>query len=1112
MSLVEVVERQRRDVRRLALATACASGVGVTCGLLLTGAVLLGNARWMTLPRGVPLMIWLAVAVGDATVIVGAHYWLTRRGSRATIAAAIEREQHLRAGAVRGALEVADEGVLGRAAAERVSARLRASQSPLIPDAVNLLSRRLRSSAVVAIVAVGGLGAAAPRFGDGLAAVLRPDKAWTGSLLPPLALRNVPAILMLGERVRLVIDARGRTALTMRERTAGETWRTEDIPVSEGGVASWTIGPMRGDLHLIISDGRSADSAFIRATDRPFLGVVAMRATYPAYLGRPAEGLPVGEPARVPYGTIIDVSGRTSTALRSVRLTNGADSIAIGISGLAFAGRLEAKRGGSWRWVAVSNAGRTVPDIPLPLELEVVPDSIPSVRITSPASDTTVAPTDRLAVAFTATDDHALTRLALESWRVGAGGVRGPSLTRELPVPSGTVWNGVADIDLAPRGLDPGDALHVVVEAFDNAPWGQHGESRELVMEVPTVDQVREHARAMGDSAVTAARAMARAEQALQDRTDEMARDRGTRNPTADAMGASSTSSATAASSELSFESAQKAKALAQDQRSLTDDVKRLQGGAKALEDQLREAGALDSSLAHQLQEAQALLQNALTPDLLAQMKSLEEAAKQLSRDDAEVSLKDLEAMQQRLREQLEKTAEILRRAALEGSMQTLGDQAKDLAAQDRQLADSIAGSTRPATRRIDAGQLAARTDRLDQAIKKLQGQLDGEKTNAGATPAGEAERLALASAEELRSAAKDSANAAAGDSSRTPAHGGPMEQDVRLASGNMERAAQSLREARNAQVQSWKSELSSTLDQSVQELLQMARQEASLEDKTRSGQGEQEDLRGDQSAIKQGLDDVAKRLQAAGQQSALVSNRSQRAIGDAEQKTEQAVKLSAATAPTPGQTASVMGDAVESMNRAAVALARDRERVNTASSASGFAEMMRELQEVASKQGTINSAAQNFLTMPGSQVTSAAQAMARELARQQRELAQELDDLGDNPGGDRTAQLAEQAKQIADALDNGQLNAETISRQQQLLHKMLDAGRSLQQDDREDGEHREATAATGSAHFVPGSSSVSGKAAAQFPVPTWDELRGLTPDERRAILEYFQRINGHGP
>ncbi|HTR78489.1 MAG TPA: hypothetical protein VMH39_10275, partial [Gemmatimonadaceae bacterium] len=241
-------------------------------------------------------------------------------------------------------------------------------------------------------------------------------------------------------------------------------------------------------------------------------------------------------------------------------------------------------------------------------------------------------------------------------------------------------------------------------------------------------------------------------------------------------------------------------------------------------------------------------------------------------------------------------------------------------------------------------------------------------------------------------------------------------------------------------------------------------------------------------------------------------SNRSQRAIGDAEQKTEQAVKLSAATAPTPGQTASVMGDAVESMNRAAVALARDRERVNTASSASGFAEMMRELQEVASKQGTINSAAQNVLTMPGSQVTSAAQAMARELARQQRELAQELDDLGDNPGGDRTAQLAEQAKQIADALDNGQLNAETISRQQQLLHKMLDAGRSLQQDDREDGEHREATAATGSAHFVPGSSSVSGKAAAQFPVPTWDELRGLTPDERRAILEYFQRINGHGP
>jgi hypothetical protein len=33
-----------------------------------------------------------------------------------------------------------------------------------------------------------------------------------------------------------------------------------------------------------------------------------------------------------------------------------------------------------------------------------------------------------------------------------------------------------------------------------------------------------------------------------------------------------------------------------------------------------------------------------------------------------------------------------------------------------------------------------------------------------------------------------------------------------------------------------------------------------------------------------------------------------------------------------------------------------------------------------------------------------------------------------------------------------------------------------------------------------------------KFREPTWEELRGLTADERRAILEYFKRINAGNP
>jgi len=36
----------------------------------------------------------------------------------------------------------------------------------------------------------------------------------------------------------------------------------------------------------------------------------------------------------------------------------------------------------------------------------------------------------------------------------------------------------------------------------------------------------------------------------------------------------------------------------------------------------------------------------------------------------------------------------------------------------------------------------------------------------------------------------------------------------------------------------------------------------------------------------------------------------------------------------------------------------------------------------------------------------------------------------------------------------------------------------------------------------------VDTKAAIKFRPPTWQEMRGLSADERRAILDYFTRIN----
>ena len=123
MTVAQLVAREQARLRLAIAARGVALALAVAAAVVAMSALALGEARWITRPSA-PALAWLAAAV-----LVAAAFARTlrdlRRGAAATrIAAAIEREHALRAGSLRGALEVAGSGVLGRRAADQVAARL----------------------------------------------------------------------------------------------------------------------------------------------------------------------------------------------------------------------------------------------------------------------------------------------------------------------------------------------------------------------------------------------------------------------------------------------------------------------------------------------------------------------------------------------------------------------------------------------------------------------------------------------------------------------------------------------------------------------------------------------------------------------------------------------------------------------------------------------------------------------------------------------------------------------------------------------------------------------------------------------------------------------------
>ena len=1075
MTLARALERERSRLLAVLAAAGMAAGIALALAVLAAAAWALRGGAWIVHPAA-PLAAW---GVAIALLLAAARFTqraLARRAAHEAIARQIEAERGLRPGALRAATESAAQGSLGARAAEMMLARIAPMGAVLAPATLRAgrgaLALALLGFAASAALAVGvAFGAA-----DGWRAVRHPARVLAGTLLPPLRIVDAPASVLRGDSVTVRIAAAGRTTILVHARLTGASWREQSVPVA-AGEARATLGRVDADLTFVASDGRaSSDTAVIRVRDRAFVGDVSVIASYPAYLARAAEPLPAGELMRVPQGTVLRVEARASTELARAGIVRegSADTVPFRTDGRRAIGHLDGNATGQWHWFALGETG-AIADLPAALDVQVVPDAPPRAEILAPSGDTLLASTDQVTLRLAATDDHAIAHVRLRSWREAGKPVALDLMGTER---RSETWAAVVPFDLAPRGLSPGDALHVQLEAEDDSPWHQIGRSRELVIRIPTLAESRAIARALGDSAAERTAATANAARELAQRTAEAARDRGERTD-AEHSGPRS----------MDYTSAERAAALAKSQEQLTQQVRNAQEDAARLEKALRDAGALDSTLQRQLADARQLLADAITPEMARQLSAVMNAQNRLSPEETRRALEQLAHQQERLRAELERTAAMLKRAALEGAMQTLRDDARELAAQGKAAADSLAKHAPAAPEH--AADVGERAQALSQQINALGARLNREQAQAAA------QRMPAAAAHAQQGG--DSMTRASRDTSAATGHTGAQQ---------LAQAADALSAAREAQVNEWKAGLTDELDKASAEAMELARAEEELAHQAAGGRDSA--LRGEQSAVQQGVERVSSRLDRAAGQSAHISPASQRALAEAKERVAEATREIAESRRGGRDAAPDLSQASDALSQAAAQMMRDRSRVAGAQSASGFAELMQKMAELAKEQGGLNQAASGLLPMPGAAPGAMAGEQARALAKQQRAIANQLEEAG---GGDvRAAQMAREMRDIAAQLDRGRVDPELLQRQQQLFHRMLDAGLAMEKNEREDTGKRESRSANQDNVFAPTNGTAGGRTALPYGAPDWNQLRGLTADERQAVLDYFSRLNNAGP
>lgn len=1096
---VSVVRDHLRRRASLAAGLWLAGGVG---SLLVLAWMVAGTDGWRqgsNVPLVLDTLIVLWVGIGVWRFRNRVSRWL----GEVPLSMAMEHAAGLRPGILRGTLELSREiphGVSDALASHAVrgtvadlDGRSEEELAGTLGVQVSSWTRRGLGFATVLAVTLTGLTVAAPRrTANALAGVVSPFAMMIDPVLPPLVVFPGDAEVLRGTDVRVEVSASGRLYVDLTWQAAGDVARTERLAVRDGR-ASHLFRMVSASIEYRVTADDGSESAKYRIVpvDPLFVSDLVLGVVYPPHTGLPADEYR-GDPPflRLPAGSVLTFEGLASRPLSSVQLldSTGAVALAFEVEGTTFRSRWTPSEAGVFDWDFRDETGAPAEIQPEPLEVVVVSDLSPAIAISMPGRDTILPLNLRQPLVIEAADDYGLSRVELVAYRVTSFGERGEPVSQGFNVRGQRAVLARPLLDLSSWGLLPGDTVRYYARAVDNHPTGQTSVSLEYVLRMPEAAELRREAEAALEGVAERLEELAAeaARQAEENRDNAL-------------QSAAERDGNESDQDRADFEEREELQRALENQEAMSAEVDSLRAEMEALEKMMEDAAQADPELRRALEELQELLERMTGGDLQRRMDELGEALEQDDLSRANRSLEELAAEQEKFRERLEETIERFKRAAVEQDFRATTSEAEELARQEQALADAMKEQDSPELRGQQQEELAEQAQRLEDRMETLAERLD----EIGERDAAEGVEKARASASEAREQMQQAQDQVQRGESQ---QAGEQAQD---AADRMEQAAQEMQEAMQEMAEQKMEAQQRALRQTADDALSLARRQNDLREQMRGANQEQlAEMRADEAALLQGVQNIAENLQLAtagasdsNQELSAQMGRTMASL----QLTVEAMERRRGASPSPSaQAEQVIGD----LNQLALMAIAGAEQMGQQGEGQGGEEVAEQLEQLAQQQGELMNESTQLMPMQlGEQAMSQ---QMQEMSQKQESVASDLGDLADEPGaeeslGDLQA-LADEARMLAEEMAMGRLTPDMVRRQERLFHRLLDAGRSLEREEFSEERESEEPGAFERGEVVPLTTEQLG--VMPYALPDGDQLQRLTPAVRQLVLEYFERLN----
>ena len=894
--------------------------------------------------------------------------------------------------------------------------------------------------------------------------------------------QNVPVVI----RVHTSDSAVPRSYLFLRWRPRQQTkFEEQQLAADSTGVFAATLSAVRASTEYYAEFlNEESDRFFLTVVDRPVIRSLRLRLDYPPYtrLASQIQDEFVGDVAAL-AGTSISLAGTASKELQKGKIVFHADSsLPLAIRSEHFSARFPLINETQYTVELADPENLTNAD-PVPYRLRVMPDEPPTIAILQPESVIDIAGVSSVPLLMQIKDDFGFSALRL-GYRIAQS--RYEAVTdqfRFLDIPLPAASRMAEDVsfswNLASLHLAPEDVVEYFAEVFDNdAVCGPKSARTTLyLLRLPSLQEV-----------------FTDLDKGHEETVEEMTR-----------------------SIEEARELKEKIESLNEDlkknkdpdwqqQKNMAETAKRYQELQQKLEDiqkkldsmvnQMNQQSVLSPETMQKYLELQQMLEQLDSSELQNALKQLQQAMESVNREKLQEALQQVTFSEERFRQSIERTLNLLKRIQIEQKLDELKKRAEELTSKQQDLAketgeenansedlakkqedlkkkfEDMQKSSTDLQRRMEEFFTEMPEQELEQANSKLEQQQLGEKMSQ--------------SAQQMKS--------------------GQMKQSQKLQEqiqNNLQTFSQNVERMQLEMLQQQQQYIINALRRATNDLLELSKKQEELKEQSKNAPPNSPQLRQnaqDQLEALNDLGNIVDGLNQVAQRSFATTPEMGKAIGEAVARMRAAMRsLDVRSGLMASQE---QGKAMGALNQAAMEVQNALQSMMQQSGGQGGGGLLGQLQSMAGRQMSINMRTQS--AQDAARLSVEQEALRKSLEQLSKEAQVSADKervLGD------LDRIASEMEEVVRNLEQNDVNQETIRKQERILSRLLDAARSTRERDFE--KKRKAQTGTQVARRSPGDldpATLGGRNRLRDDLLKAIE-QGYSKDYLELIRKYFEQL-----